>query len=176
MIDTTIEYLENMRLEYNAIIEALKLPQGDPAYVKQLQARANKVWKELIRWLPEGWLQTRTVTLNYETVRAMCSPGQRRFHKLNEWSGKNDPTLVNFIAWARTLPYAFEFIFTDEYNAQKEAEKTPFEKAIDALRKIGVSARNADGSLRTVAAVIEDIIKSYQETVETALTLADEEN
>ena len=176
MIDTTIEYLENMRLEYNAIIEALKLPQGDPAYVKQLQARANKVWKELIRWLPEGWLQTRTVTLNYETIRAMCSPGQRRFHKLNEWSGKNDPTLVNFIAWARTLPYAFEFIFTDEYNAQKEAEKTPFEKAIDALRKIGVSARNADGSLRTVAAVIEDIIKSYQETVETALTLADEEN
>lgn len=174
MIDTTIEYLENLRLEYVAITEALKLPQGDPDYVKELQSRANQVWKELIRWLPEAWLQTRTVTLNYETIRAMCSPGQRRFHKLNEWSGKNDPTLVNFIAWARTLPYALEFIFTDEYNAQKEAEKTPLQRALDALRKIGVSARNADGSLRTVAEVMAEIVKSYQETVETAL--ADEEN
>lgn len=175
-IDNLIKYLENLRLEYNSIIEALKLPQGDPEDVKALQEYANTVWKELIRWLPEGWLQTRTVTLNYETIRAMCSPGQRRFHKLNEWSGKNDPTLVNFIAWARTLPYALEFIFTDEYNAQKEAAKTPFEKAIDALRKIGVSVKNADGSLRTVAAVMEDVIKSYQGTVETVLTLAEEEN
>ena len=175
-IDNLINYLENLRREYNAVIDALKLPQGDPDKVKELQEYANIVWKELIRWLPESWLQTRTVTLNYETIRAMCSPGQRRFHKLNEWSGKNDPTLVNFIAWARTLPYAFEFIFTDEYNAQKEAEKTPLQRALDALRKIGVSARNADGSLRTVTAIMEDIIKSYQETVETALTLADEEN
>mgnify|MGYP006967134919 CR=1 FL=1 len=173
-IDNLIKYLENLRLEYNSIIEALKLPHGDPEEVKALQEYANTVWKELIRWLPEGWLQTRTVTLNYETIRAMCSPGQRRFHKLNEWSGKNDPNLVNFIAWARTLPYAFEFIFTDEYNAQKEAEKTPLQRALDTLRKIGVSVRNADGSLRTIAAVMADITKSYQETVETAL--ADEEN
>ena len=176
VVDTIINYMEALRQEYNAIVEQLKNPQGDPDYVVRLQERANWVWKELIRWLPEGWLQTRTVTLNYETIRAMCSPGQRRFHKLNEWSGKNDPTLVNFIAWARTLPYAFEFIFTDEYNAQKEAEKTPLQRALDSLRKLGVSARNADGSLRTVAAVMEDITKSYQETVETALILASEEN
>lgn len=32
---------------------------------KYLETKDQKYWKELIRWLPEGWLQTRTVTLNY---------------------------------------------------------------------------------------------------------------
>ena len=76
--------------------------------------KAKKVWKELIRWIPESWLQTRTVTMNYENLLNMCSKGQRRFHKLNEWSGVDDNTLENFIKWARTLPYAQEFIFIDE--------------------------------------------------------------
>lgn len=171
-IDNLIKYLENLRLEYNSIIEALKLPQGDPEEVKALQEYANTVWKELIRWLPEGWLQTRTVTLNYETIRSMCSAGQRRFHKLNEWSGKNNPGLTNFIAWARTLPYAFEFIFTDEYNAQKEAEKTPLEKAIDALRKVGVSAKNTDGTFRTISEILKDVADVYGKTLQ---VLADED-
>lgn len=165
-IDNLINYLENLRLEYNALIEALKLPHGDPDYVNELQERALWVWKELIRWLPEGWLQTRTVTLNYETIRAMCSPGQRRFHKLNEWSGKNNPELTNFITWARTLPYALEFIFTDEYNAQKEAEKTPLEKAIEALRKVGVSAKNTDGTFRTISEILKDVADVYGKTLQ----------
>lgn len=67
----------------------------------------KRYWKELIRWLPEGWMQTRTVTMNYENLLAMCSKGQRRFHKLTEWS-------KSFIGWARTLPYAQELIFLDE--------------------------------------------------------------
>lgn len=71
----------------------------------------KKYWKELIRWLPCGWLQTRTVTMSYENLLAMCSKGQRRFHKLTEWSGKD---CVSFIGWARTLPYAQELIFLDE--------------------------------------------------------------
>ena len=64
-------------------------------------------WKELIRWLPSAWQQTRTVTMTYENLLAMCSKGQRRFHKLTEWS-------KSFIDWARTLPYAQELIFPDE--------------------------------------------------------------
>lgn len=79
-----------------------------------LQTNDKRYWKELIRWLPESWLQTRTVTLNYENLFAMCSRGQRRFHKLNEWSGQDNPNLTNFISWARGLPYAQEFIFIDE--------------------------------------------------------------
>lgn len=79
-----------------------------------LQTNDKRYWKELIRWLPESWLQTRTVTMNYENLFAMCSKGQRRYHKLNEWSGQDNPNLINFISWARELPYAQEFIFIDE--------------------------------------------------------------
>lgn len=79
-----------------------------------LQTNDKRYWKELIRWLPESWLQTRTVTMNYENLLAICSKGQRRFHKLNEWSGTDDKSLTNFISWARELPYAQELLFIDE--------------------------------------------------------------
>ena len=32
---------------------------------RYLETKDQRYWKELIRWLPNGWLQTRTVTLNY---------------------------------------------------------------------------------------------------------------
>lgn len=88
-----IDYLESLRQQFQKT--------GDKA-----------IWKEIIRWLPESWLQTRTVTMNYENLLAICR--QRRNHKLNEWSGQDDNTKPNFIAWARSLPYAKEFIFYDE--------------------------------------------------------------
>lgn len=79
-----------------------------------LRTKDKMYWKELIRWLPESWLQKRTVTINYENLLGMCSKGQRRFHKLNEWSGIDKPDVPNFISWARSLPYAKELIFLDE--------------------------------------------------------------
>lgn len=79
---------------------------------KYLETKDIRYWKELIRWLPESWLQTRTVTMNYENLLAMCSKGQRRFHKLTEWSD-------SFITWARTLPYAQELIFIDELEGNE---------------------------------------------------------
>jgi hypothetical protein len=46
---------------------------------------------------------------------AICSKSQRRFHKLTEWSGDGeDFTTPSFIKFARSLPYAQEFIFIDE--------------------------------------------------------------
>lgn len=81
---------------------------------KYLSTKEKKYWKELIRILPESWLQKRTVTMSYENLFAMCSKGQRRFHKLNEWSGADEINLENFIRFARTLPYAQELIFIDE--------------------------------------------------------------
>ena len=74
---------------------------------KYLETKDKRYWKELIRLLPESWLQKRTVTMNYENLLAMCSKGQRRFHKLTEWS-------KSFIDWSRSLPYAQELIFIDE--------------------------------------------------------------
>lgn len=90
-----INFLENLRQKY-------------------LETKDKRYWKELIRWLPESWLQKRTVTMTYENLLAMCSKGQRRFHKLNEWSGQDNSNVPNLISWARTLPYAQEFIFIDE--------------------------------------------------------------
>lgn len=86
--DCLIRDLENLRQKYN-------------------ETKDKRYWKELIRLLPESWLQKRTVTMNYENLLGICSKGQRRNHKLTEWS-------VDFINWARTLPYAQELIFIDE--------------------------------------------------------------
>lgn len=74
---------------------------------KYLETKNKRYWKELVRWLPEGWLQTRTVSLNYETLRSMYF--QRRHHKLTEWH--------SFCAWVETLPYAHELIL---YTGEEE--------------------------------------------------------
>ncbi|MCM1059816.1 MAG: hypothetical protein NC452_05940 [Eubacterium sp.] len=79
---------------------------------KYLETKDKRYWKELIRWLPESWLQTRTITMNYENILNMYH--QRKSHKLNEWSGIDDPTKPNFISWVKTLPYAKEFIIGGE--------------------------------------------------------------
>lgn len=67
---------------------------------KYLETKDKKYWKELIRWLPESWLQTRTWTANYEVLRNIYH--QRKNHKLTEWH-----SFCNFI---ETLPYAKYFI------------------------------------------------------------------
>lgn len=79
---------------------------------KYFETNDKRYWKELVRWLPQGWLQTRTWTANYEVLNTICK--QRRNHKLNEWSGIDNPENNNFIKWARSLPYAQYFIFNDE--------------------------------------------------------------
>lgn len=68
---------------------------------KYLETKDKRYWKELVRWLPESWLQKRTITMNYENVRNMYL--QRRNHKLTEWS-------KSFIEWVESLPYAKELI------------------------------------------------------------------
>lgn len=52
--------------------------------------------------LPEGFLQKRTVTLNYEVIRHMIQ--SRSHHKLTEWN-------TDFINWCKSLPYAKELLF-----------------------------------------------------------------
>ena len=84
-IDMIIHYLEKLRLVY-------------------LDTKDSKYWKELIRWLPESWLQTRTITMNYENLYTIVR--QRSHHKLTEWH--------SFIKFIKTLPYASEFIFDED--------------------------------------------------------------
>lgn len=80
---------------------------------KYLETKDKKYWKELIRWLPESWLQTRTITMNYENLLSMIH--QRKFHKLDEWSGDEDYENDSFIKFARSLPYANLLLFLEEY-------------------------------------------------------------
>jgi Fe-S cluster biosynthesis and repair protein YggX len=79
--DSLINDLEFLRKKYN-------------------ETKDKRYWKELIRLLPESWLQKRTITMNYENILNMVH--QRKNHKLSEWS-------ESFINWAKTLPYADEF-------------------------------------------------------------------
>ena len=67
---------------------------------KYNETKDKRYWKELIRILPNAWLQTRTVTLNYEVLRNIYF--QRRYHKLTEWH--------RFCEWIEQLPYGKELI------------------------------------------------------------------
>jgi hypothetical protein len=77
MWDNIINYCETLRQTY-------------------LETKDVRYWKELIRLLPESWLQTRTWSCNYEVLRNIYR--QRKNHKLSEWH--------TFCDWIETLPYA----------------------------------------------------------------------
>lgn len=53
------------------------------------------VWKEIIMLLPESYMQTSTVDLNYQVLQAMYHA--RKNHKLEEWH--------DFCEWCESLPY-----------------------------------------------------------------------
>ena len=82
MWSNLIDHLEALRKEFN-------------------ETKDKRYWKELIRLLPESWLQKRTITMNYENILNMYR--HRKNHKLTEWS-------KSFCDWVKTLPYAEELI------------------------------------------------------------------
>lgn len=73
---------------------------------KYLETQDKRYWKALIQFLPEAWLQTRTVTMSYANLRNIYF--QRRNHKLNEWH--------LFCDWISQLPYAKELIMLEDKN------------------------------------------------------------
>ena len=95
--------------DFTPLIDNFKIDlswQTIMTYLEQLRQRYNETkdkryWKELIRLLPESWLQKRTITMNYENILNMYR--QRKHHKLTEWS-------KSFCDWVKTLPYAEELI------------------------------------------------------------------
>lgn len=94
-----IPYLEYLRQQYNTL-KKKSLNEEDPVRADELMKQAKIHWKELIRWLPEGWLQKRTWTANYETARNILR--WRDPHKLSEW--------VPICEALKSLPYAEELL------------------------------------------------------------------
>ena len=67
---------------------------------KYNETKDKRYWKELIRLLPESWLQTRMFDCDYATLRNIYC--WRKNHKLTEWH--------SFCKWVEKLPYAKELI------------------------------------------------------------------
>ena len=92
--------------DYNAEYADLTIsPNHIIAYLEQLrqaylETKDTKYWKELVRWLPESWLQTRTWSCSYANLRNIYF--QRKNHKLTEWH--------QFCDYIKSLPYAQELI------------------------------------------------------------------
>lgn len=84
MWKSLIDFCENLRQRYN-------------------ETKDKRYWKELIRLLPESWLQKRTITMNYENILNMVK--YRQNHKLTEWS-------KSFMDWIKNLPYSQELILS----------------------------------------------------------------
>jgi hypothetical protein len=76
-----ISYLEEVRLKY-------------------METKDKKDWYDMIQLLPSSYHQTRTCTLNYETLRNIYH--SRKDHKLEEWH--------TFCHWIESLPYADDLI------------------------------------------------------------------
>ena len=122
-----------------------------------LQTKDKKYWKELIRWLPSGWLQTRTVTMTYENLVAMCSQDQRRHHKLSEWR-------ESFVEWARTLPYAQEFIFFDELPDDPAVVRSRVDQMAKELAGYMKKNEATDGALGLDLSALYKVLGVEEET------------
>lgn len=94
MWSNLIDHLEALRKEFN-------------------KTKDKRYWKELIRLIPESWLQKRTITMNYENILNMYR--QRKHHKLTEWPDC-------FCNWVKNLPHAEELIFIDELRDKTDGE------------------------------------------------------
>ena len=79
-IDDFNKDLEYFQTNTTEMLSDIIIEQLEFLRQKYIETKDKRYWKELVRWLPESWLQTRTWTANYETIRAICSPGQRRSH------------------------------------------------------------------------------------------------
>ena len=93
----TMDCFEHGEMIYSFTIAELEMNR-----LKYLETKDKNEWKKLIVNLPESWLQTRTITMNYENLINIIH--HRKNHKLTEWS-------VDFITWVKYLPYANELLF-----------------------------------------------------------------
>ncbi len=71
---------------------------------KYLETKDKAYWYDMIQFLPSGYNQMRTVTLNYEVLTNIYFA--RKNHKLEEWH--------TFCHWIEGLPYVKEMLLPEE--------------------------------------------------------------
>lgn len=98
----TMDCFECGEMIYQGTIAELEMNR-----LKYLETKDKNEWKKLIVNLPESWLQTRTVTMNYENLLNMYHQRCAKPHKLTEWS-------IKFKEFVESLPYAKELIIGDD--------------------------------------------------------------
>ena len=106
VIDVTCFEPKPTNGEISSFIDIQKLEEARQKYN---ETHDKDVWYDLIYGLGDSWLQTRMWHFNYSTLRNICQ--WRLHHKQNTWSGDDNDTMENFMAWAKSLPYADDFIF-----------------------------------------------------------------
>lgn len=82
--DEAIEVWESTLCLLNTLIDAYNYTNDKDTY------------DQLISFLPNGYMQMRTIDLDYQTLRAIYT--QRKGHKLVEWK--------QFLDWIEKLPYS----------------------------------------------------------------------
>ncbi len=92
---------EHMFITYIKVLKAIR----DKANGASTPAQKEAYHRILKAMLPESFLQTRTICLNYEVLATMYR--QRKNHRLPEWN-------TDFVSWIKTLPHN-EFI-TGEFD------------------------------------------------------------
>lgn len=159
-VDSFLEDLEQLRQLHLQYVEASKRESITDSEKKHFQSVAKHYWKELVRWLPESWLQTRTVTLNYEVIRNMYF--QRRNHKLIEWC-------QDFVEWVEDLPYAKELIM---YEKKKIDAWGVVKRLCGTMKALGIAAREKYFACSTFDEVLD---KYNPEQVESILNCIQED-
>lgn len=101
---STVILDKKISLALSSFYDLIMVPYMEQLRQKYLETKDKRYWKELIRLLPESWLQKRTVTMSYENAYSMYL--QRKNHKLTEWS-------KHFISWVNNIPY-FKELFINE--------------------------------------------------------------
>jgi hypothetical protein len=86
--DSVVEHLEALRKMY-------------------LDTKEDRYFNELKRLLPQSWLETRTVTLDYGTILTMIQ--------------NNEPSIIE---WAKTLPYSEKLLFLNEPKKEEFRPRT----------------------------------------------------
>lgn len=85
----------NVRYVYNLYLYTI-----EQLRIKFNETKEKKYWYAMIQMLPDGFMMTANVSMNYEVIFNQMY--QRAHHKQEEWSGQD-----GYLAWAKTLPYQF---------------------------------------------------------------------